>query len=165
MTGAAIHAACLGSLVVAQAGLLDGREATTHWAWIQRARQQYPQVSWDAARMICDTGDVITAGGFLAAVEAQTLPYGLQPFAATSEAERAASDGAPLGPAHGEANRTAELEAYTAQLARIGLPERQSDPITGEGLGMLIEDIATGRRRVHIVNVPNRVAQRFPSPA
>jgi transcriptional regulator GlxA family with amidase domain len=67
--GATIHAACLGSLVVAQAGLLAGREATTHWAWIQRARQQYPQVSWDAARMICDTGDVVTAGGFLAAVD------------------------------------------------------------------------------------------------
>ena len=67
--GATIHAACLGSLVVAQAGLLTGRDATTHWAWIQRARQQYPQVSWDAARMICDTGDVITAGGFLAAVD------------------------------------------------------------------------------------------------
>jgi len=67
--GAAIHAACLGSLVVAQAGLLAGRDATTHWAWIPRARQQYPQVRWDGARMICDTGDVITAGGFLAAVD------------------------------------------------------------------------------------------------
>ncbi len=67
--GAVIHAACLGSLVVAQAGVLDGRVATTHWAWVQQARRRYPDVEWDAARMICDTGDVVTAGGFLAAVD------------------------------------------------------------------------------------------------
>ncbi|MFA6954364.1 MAG: helix-turn-helix domain-containing protein [Thermoanaerobaculia bacterium] len=67
--GATVHAACLGSLLVAQTGLLAGRDAATHWAWVQRAAQAFPDVSWDPGRMICDTGDVVTSGGFLAAVD------------------------------------------------------------------------------------------------
>jgi transcriptional regulator GlxA family with amidase domain len=67
--GARVHCACLGSIVVAASGLLREREATTHWAWVDAARTHYPDVNWQAARMICDTGDVVSAGGFLAAVD------------------------------------------------------------------------------------------------
>ncbi len=67
--GAVVCAACLGALLVAQAGLLAGRPATTHWAWVQRAKERLPAVKWDASRMVCDTGSVVTAGGFLAAVD------------------------------------------------------------------------------------------------
>lgn len=67
--GTTIHAACLGSLVVAGAGLLDGRDATTHWAWAARARDRFPAVRWDTSRMLCDSGRVVTSGGFLAAVD------------------------------------------------------------------------------------------------
>jgi len=67
--GTKIYSACLGSLVVAQSGLLTGRDATTHWNWIQRAAQRFPDVKWDSSRMICDSGDIVTAGGFLAAVD------------------------------------------------------------------------------------------------
>ena len=86
------------------------------------------------------------------------LPYGLHASTTAEGAEAAAKPEAVVGLAQRGANRTEELEAYAAQLAKVQLPERQSDPITGEGLGMLIEDIAIGRRRVHIVNVPNRGA-------
>jgi transcriptional regulator GlxA family with amidase domain len=67
--GAIVHTACHGALVVARTGLLDGRTATTHWNWIQRAAQRFPSVHWDGSRMICDAGDVVTAGGFLAFVD------------------------------------------------------------------------------------------------
>lgn len=67
--GATVYSACLGSLMVAESGVLAGREATTHWNWIERAVQRFPDVRWDASRMICDGGDVVTAGGFLAAVD------------------------------------------------------------------------------------------------
>ncbi len=67
--GSTIHAACLGSIVVAGAGLLDGQEATTHWAWAARARDRFPAVRWDASRMLCDSGRIVTSGGFLAAVD------------------------------------------------------------------------------------------------
>jgi transcriptional regulator GlxA family with amidase domain len=64
-----LHAACLGSLVLARTGLLDGREATTHWAWVQRAGERFPAVPWNAGKMLCDSGRIVTSGGFLAAVD------------------------------------------------------------------------------------------------
>jgi transcriptional regulator GlxA family with amidase domain len=67
--GTTLHCACLGALLVAGTGLLDGRDATTHWAWVQRARDRFPTVRWDASRMLCDSGRVVTSGGFLAAVD------------------------------------------------------------------------------------------------
>jgi len=67
--GTTVHAACLGSILVARTGLLSGRRATTHWAWIGRAAAACPDVVWDGARMLCDEGDVVTAGGYLAAVD------------------------------------------------------------------------------------------------
>jgi transcriptional regulator GlxA family with amidase domain len=67
--GAIVCSACLGSILVAQSGILDGRDATTHWAWVGRAMEHFPGVSWDATRMMCDSGTVITSGGFLAAVD------------------------------------------------------------------------------------------------
>lgn len=67
--GTIVASACLGALILASAGLLDGREATTHWAWMAFVRTRYPQVRWALGRMICDLRDVITAGGYLAVVD------------------------------------------------------------------------------------------------
>jgi transcriptional regulator GlxA family with amidase domain len=67
--GTTIHAACLGSLLVASTGLLAGKEAVTHWAWVERAKERFPEVAWDAGRMLCDAGDIVTSGGFLASVD------------------------------------------------------------------------------------------------
>jgi transcriptional regulator GlxA family with amidase domain len=67
--GTVVASACLGAFTLAEAGLLDGEEATTHWDWIALARSRYPGVSWSMNRMISDQGSVITAGGYLAAVD------------------------------------------------------------------------------------------------
>ncbi len=67
--GAVVASACLGALTLASAGLLDGREATTHWAWAAAARARHPAINWAVHRMICDRGDVITAGGYLGVVD------------------------------------------------------------------------------------------------
>jgi transcriptional regulator GlxA family with amidase domain len=67
--GAVVASACLGAFALASAGLLDGREATTHWAWQSVVKNRYPQVNWVLGRMICDLDDVITAGGYLAVVD------------------------------------------------------------------------------------------------
>ncbi len=67
--GTTVCSACLGSLVVAQSGILAGRVATTHWAWAERASARFPAVRWDTQRMLCDDGDVVTSGGYLAAVD------------------------------------------------------------------------------------------------
>ena len=56
-------ASCTGAFLIADAGLLDGRPATTHWMFAGELQRRYPAVDVTADRMIVDTGDVITSGG------------------------------------------------------------------------------------------------------
>lgn len=67
--GTVATSACLGALTLASAGILDGREATTHWNWATFAHATYPDIKWATSQMVCDHGDVITAGGYLAIVD------------------------------------------------------------------------------------------------
>ena len=64
--GATIAAACSGALLLAEAGLLDGREATTHWAYCDTLSTCYPGVAVHGARVLVATGDgqrILTSGG------------------------------------------------------------------------------------------------------
>lgn len=75
-------------LLPALRAVLDGREATTHWSWDREVRARYPQVAWNTRRIVCDQRAVITAGGYLAAVD-----LGLHIVAATGSPETARSLG------------------------------------------------------------------------
>jgi transcriptional regulator GlxA family with amidase domain len=61
--GARVAGSCTGAFLVADAGLLDGKPATTHWMFAEELRRRYPAVRVTADRMIVDNGDVITSGG------------------------------------------------------------------------------------------------------
>jgi transcriptional regulator GlxA family with amidase domain len=61
--GARIASSCTGAFLVADAGLLDGRSATTHWMFADELSRRFPAVNVTADRMIVDNGDVITSGG------------------------------------------------------------------------------------------------------
>ena len=61
--GARIASSCTGAFLVADAGLLDRRPATTHWLFADELRRRYPAVQVTADQMIVDNGDVITSGG------------------------------------------------------------------------------------------------------
>lgn len=60
-----IAAACIGTFVLADSGLLDGQEATTTWWLSPLFRQRYPQVRLDAGRMIVPSGPFLTSGAAL----------------------------------------------------------------------------------------------------
>lgn len=60
--GAQIGAACIGTFLLAETGLLDHREATTTWSLAPFFRQRYPHVQLDESRMLVPTGIGATAG-------------------------------------------------------------------------------------------------------
>jgi len=61
--GAWISSICTGSFVLAEAGLLDGREATTHWLYADPFRARYPQVMLLEDRIMTEDGHVLCSGG------------------------------------------------------------------------------------------------------
>ena len=60
---------CTGAFVLAAAGLLDGRPATTHWRYSEQFRTLFPQVRLDPGVLFTDDGDVLTSGGVAAGVD------------------------------------------------------------------------------------------------
>jgi transcriptional regulator GlxA family with amidase domain len=60
--GVRIAASCIGTFLLAEAGLLDGREATTTWSLSPLFRQRYPTVLLDETRMLVPTDVGVTAG-------------------------------------------------------------------------------------------------------
>lgn len=67
--GARIAGLCLGTFVVAEAGLLDGRTAATHWAWADDFANRYPAVRLDRNSLYIDDGDILTSAGTAAALD------------------------------------------------------------------------------------------------
>jgi transcriptional regulator GlxA family with amidase domain len=63
--GTRISAACIGTFVLAESGLLDGQDATTTWWLTPLFRQRYPQVKLDTSRMIVSSANFLTAGAAL----------------------------------------------------------------------------------------------------
>ena len=64
--GAVVASICSGSVLLADAGLLDGKEATTHWAFAETYARCYPTVAWRPERILAmaDAEErVVTAGG------------------------------------------------------------------------------------------------------
>jgi transcriptional regulator GlxA family with amidase domain len=60
---------CTGSFVLAAAGLLDGRPATTHWREAARFAALFPEVKLDADVLFVDDGDVLTSAGVAAGMD------------------------------------------------------------------------------------------------
>jgi putative intracellular protease/amidase len=67
--GATVLGICIGVEVVAAAGLLDGRDATSHWFRLGTLMERYPDVRWHRAIRYVDDGDIVTTGGVLSGID------------------------------------------------------------------------------------------------
>lgn len=65
-SGTTLCSVCAGAFVLAETGLMDGRRATTHWAFAQQLAHRFPKVHLADEKMVVDEGDIMTAGGILA---------------------------------------------------------------------------------------------------
>ncbi len=67
--GACMVGLCLGSFVLAAAGVLDGRPATTHWLAAETFARRYPGVRLDRDVLYVDQGNVLTSAGAAAGID------------------------------------------------------------------------------------------------
>lgn len=68
--GARILSICSGAFVLAAAGVLDGRRATTHWMHAAELAQRYPAAQVDSSVLYVEDGNVITSAGTVAGIDA-----------------------------------------------------------------------------------------------
>jgi transcriptional regulator GlxA family with amidase domain len=64
--GACVYSACSGALMLAETGLLDGRDATSHWGYQDLFKRRYPKIRFRPEPNLCfadPNGRIVTAGG------------------------------------------------------------------------------------------------------
>ncbi len=67
--GSHIATICSGAFVLAETGLLDGKTATTHWAFADQFQKRYPQIELRPDRLITDERDLFCSGGYNAGID------------------------------------------------------------------------------------------------
>jgi transcriptional regulator GlxA family with amidase domain len=67
--GAYIAGICSGVGFLAEAGILDGRQATTHWALADILRERYPKVLWQPEQFVTEDGRLFCSGGVYASID------------------------------------------------------------------------------------------------
>jgi transcriptional regulator GlxA family with amidase domain len=67
--GARLLSVCTGAFGLAHAGVLDGRRATTHWAWAGELTRRFPAVEVDPDSLFVDEGRVLTSAGLSAGID------------------------------------------------------------------------------------------------
>ncbi|MFE0174238.1 GlxA family transcriptional regulator [Streptomyces sp. NPDC059002] len=67
--GTRLISICTGGYVLAAAGLLDGRPATTHWSSAEHFQRLFPKIRVDADVLFIDDGDVLTSAGVASGVD------------------------------------------------------------------------------------------------
>lgn len=60
---------CTGAFALAEAGFLDGKEATTHWAAVKGLGEKYPKVKMIKDRRVVDQGQIVTSAGVSAGID------------------------------------------------------------------------------------------------
>lgn len=68
--GARLVSICSGAYVLAEAGLLDNKRATTHWRYAEHFQARFPNITLQANELFVDEGDIVSSAGSSAGVDA-----------------------------------------------------------------------------------------------
>jgi transcriptional regulator GlxA family with amidase domain len=66
---ALVASVCTGSFLLGEAGLLDGRRATTHWMSLDRMRDTYPAIEVVRDQHVVEDGSIVTSAGIAAGID------------------------------------------------------------------------------------------------
>jgi transcriptional regulator GlxA family with amidase domain len=69
LRGARVMSICTGAFVLGEAGLLNGRRATTHWASTEELARRYPEVNVEPAVLYVDEDSILTSAGVAAGLD------------------------------------------------------------------------------------------------
>ena len=144
--GATLGGVCVGSILLAESGLLDGRSATAHWTSAKAFAERYPAIKLKADTPIVDDGDLITTAGLMAWSElglrlvdrllGPSIATGTARFLVVEHSDSASECGSNFAPilSHGDASilkvqhwlqsTGATDVSLTAMAERAGLEER-----------------------------------------
>ena len=103
---------CAGAKVVAEAGLLDGRKATTHWYYLKEMLERHPAIQYvPNRRMVVDRGVVTTTG------ISASMPMSLTLIEAIAGRDKAEEVARQLGLTHWDARHDSEAFKFTRPFA------------------------------------------------
>jgi putative intracellular protease/amidase len=110
--GAIVFGVCAGAKVVGAAGLLDGKQATTHWYYLDELREKHPAIRYVAdRRLVVDRGIATTTGITASMPMALTL---IEAIAGRDRAEAVAHD---LGLRHWDTRHESDAFLFTRSFA------------------------------------------------
>jgi putative intracellular protease/amidase len=110
--GAIVVGVCAGALVVAEAGLLDGKRATTHWYYVKRLRDKHPAMHYVADRRLVVDRGVATTTGITA-----SMPVSLTLIEAIAGRDKAQAVGRDLGLTDWDARHASDAFVFTRPFA------------------------------------------------
>lgn len=117
--GAHIAAACIGTFIAAESGVLDGETVTTTWWLAPFFHQRYPRVRLDDRRMLVRSGRVLTAGAALSHMDmALWLIRQASPFLAETTARYLIVDSRPSQLAYAMSDHLAHADPLVQQFER-----------------------------------------------
>jgi ketosteroid isomerase-like protein/putative intracellular protease/amidase len=114
--GATIVGVCAGAKIVAEAGLLDGKSATTHWYYLNELRKRHPAVRYVANRRLVVDKGVATTTGISA-----SLPMALTLIEAIAGHEKAQAVGHSIGVTQWDARHDSGAFRFTRPFAMTAI--------------------------------------------
>jgi transcriptional regulator GlxA family with amidase domain len=153
--GARVLSVCSGAFVLAAAGVLDGRRATTHWRYASLLAEQYPSIDVYPDVLYVEDGNVITSAGTSAGIDAclHVVRSEHGPSVANAIARRM------VVPPHRDGGQAQYVETPVPVQRRAGTEELA--PLLDWAVGHLGNELSVDELAAHAHMSPRTFARRF----